>query len=82
MDCYCVEVVGVISLPQYVFAFYTTRIFKLERLILKWFVAKPSNDAQAKQLAMGTITTFAAWSVEGRGHDQILLRDFMGSTRS
>jgi hypothetical protein len=82
VDCYCVEVADAISLPHYVFAFYTTRVFKLERFILKWCVAKPSSDVQAKQLAMGVIDTFAAWSVEGRDHDQILLCDFMGSTRS
>ena len=45
------EIPGRISFPEFVFAFYTTLLFKLERLILKWTVSKPSTDAQARQLA-------------------------------
>lgn len=34
-DCYAVDVSGTISQEQYVAAFYTTAVFKLERLELK-----------------------------------------------
>ena len=37
---------------QYVTAFYTTWVFKLERLILKWAVSRPSTDTHA-ELARG-----------------------------
>ena len=52
-DCYTTEIPGQISFREFVFAFYTTLLFKLERLILKWIVSKPSTDAQARQLADG-----------------------------
>jgi len=81
-DCYATEIPGRISLAEFVFAFYTTFIFRLERLILKWVVAKPSTDAQARQLADGASERFAAWHVEDRSENEILMRDFRGRTRS
>jgi len=81
-DCYVTEVAKVISHSEYVEAFYTTAVFKLERLLLSWFVARPSTDAEAKELALGKRTAFAAWSVEARQPDQLLLSDFQGRTRS
>ena len=81
-DCYAASIAGAVSHEQYVAAFYTTAVFKLERLILKWAVSKPSTDAQARQLAAGTLDAFAAWRVEQRAVDQLLLCDFMGRTRS
>jgi hypothetical protein len=57
-------------------------VFKLERLILKWLVAKPSTDAEARELAVGDRNAFAAWSVEGRAADQLLMCDYLGRTRS
>jgi hypothetical protein len=81
-DCFATTVDRDVSLEQYVAAFYTTWVFKLERVILKWAVARPSTDAQAAQLAAGTLADFAAWRVERRAPDQLLLCDFMGRTRS
>lgn len=81
-DCYTVDIAGSVSHAQYVAAFYTTAVFKLERLILKWAISRPSTDAQAGQLAAGEIDSFAAWRVEKRSHDQLLLADLRGSTRS
>ena len=66
---------------QYVAAFYTTWLFKLERWILQ-LVSKPSSDVEATRLARGEIERFAAWSVEGRAEDQMLLCDYTGRTRS
>jgi len=71
-----------VSLAQYVTAFYTTRVFKLERWILKIAVSRPSTDAQAKQLATGSIDAFAAWQVEARSENQLLMSDFHRRTRS
>ncbi len=81
-DCYATDLPGTVSHAQYVEAFYTTWVFKLERFILKWAVRRPSTDEQARQLAAGTLDSFAAWSVEQRADNQILLCDFLGSTRS
>ena len=81
-DCYWTEVPGRVALPEFVFAFYTTPLFKLERFILKLAVAKPSTDIQARQLADGSIAEFAAWHVEGRSKNEILMCDLRGRTRS
>lgn len=81
-DCYVTEIAGSVSHEQFVAAFYTTVVFKLERVILKWAVSKPSTDIQAGQLASGVTDTFAAWQVEKRCENQLLMSDFQGRTRS
>lgn len=81
-DCYWTEIPGRISLSEYIQAFYSTSLFKLERLILELAVAKPSTDIQAGQLARGQRDQFAAWHVEARTNEQILMCDFHGRTRS
>jgi len=81
-DCFTVDVAGAVSQQQFVTAFYTSRLFRLERLILRWLVAKPSSDRQAEQLASGSIDRFAAWTVEGRAPNQLLVCDYQGRTRS
>jgi len=81
-DCYCTQISSAVTHSQYVHAFYTTSVFKLERSILKWVVSKPSSDAQVVLLAEGEIDTFAAWSVENRCENQLLLCDYQKRTRS
>ena len=81
-DCYSVDINGSVVLSDFVFAFYTTPVFKLERVVLKYLAAKPSTDYQARQLADGCIDTFAAWNVEQRTEKQLLMCDFRGRTRS
>jgi hypothetical protein len=81
-DCYFIDVPREVSHAEYVETFYTTTAFKVERHILAWLAAKPSSDRQAKKLATGEGDQFAAWSVEGRSANQLLLCDFMGKTRS
>lgn len=81
-DCYAVDVPWPVSQAEYVEAFYTTWVFTLERVLLAWLVARPSTDAQAAALASGSRGEFAAWRVEGRSDDQLLMCDFRGRTRS
>lgn len=81
-DCYWTEISERVSLPDFIFTFYTTPLFKLERFILKVFVAKPSTDIQARQLAEGSCNKFAAWHLEARGENELLVCDFVGRTRS
>jgi hypothetical protein len=80
-DCYVTDIPGDFSHAEYVTAFYTTWLFRLERALLR-LVRKPSTDAEAAQLAQGVRDAFAAWTVEARAPNQLLLRDFMGNTRS
>jgi hypothetical protein len=81
-DCYCIDISRTVSLAEYVQAFYTTPLFKLERLILKWLVSRPSTDEQARLLGVGSLAAFAAWTVEARDANQLLLCDLFGRTRS
>lgn len=81
-DCYGTDVARPVSLAEYLDAFYNSRLFRIERLILAWFVSRPSTDAQARELAAGTRDRYAAWNVEARAADQLLMCDFMGRTRS
>jgi len=81
-DCYCIEISHKVTHSQYVNAFYTTSVFKLERSILKWVVCKPSSDSQVVLLANGKTDTFSAWNVEKRCENQLLLCDYQKRTRS
>ncbi|WP_211841956.1 hypothetical protein [Massilia eburnea] len=81
-DCFAIDVPGQVAHAAFVEAFYTTSVFKLERLLLALFVSRPSNDAEARELAGGKREMFAAWSVEARAPGQLLMCDFAGSTRS
>jgi gamma-glutamylcyclotransferase (GGCT)/AIG2-like uncharacterized protein YtfP len=81
-DCYSLAIRASVSLARYAEAFYTSRVFGLERWILEWLAGKPSTDAEAKLLAEGRSTGFAAWTVEDRSADQLLLCDYLGRTRS
>ncbi|NBB16173.1 hypothetical protein GVN21_12470 [Caulobacter sp. SLTY] len=81
-DCFVTVVAGRVSHARFVEAFYTSRWFKLERLVLALVVAKPSTDADARRLAVGQSDAFAAWTVEARAPDQLLVCDFQSATRS
>lgn len=81
-DCYTAVILAQASQAQYVAAFYTTALFRLERILLGWLISRPSTDRQALELASGEADTFAAWEVEAREDDQLLLSDLRGRTRS
>lgn len=81
-DCYSTQLDEEIAFSRFVSAFYSTPLFRLERLVLRWLVRKPSTDADAAALGAGTRDHFAAWTVEQRRDDQLLLRDLTGRTRS
>ena len=82
-DCWAVDLPAAVSHAQYVEAFYTTWVFRLERWILRWAIARPSTDGEARALGAGTIGRFSAWSVEARAPGQLLMRDeFTRRTRS
>ena len=80
-DCYATRIEQPVSHAAFVAAFYTSWLFRLERSILR-LVDKPSTDDEARALARGERSSFAAWSVEARATDQIVMCDFLGRTRS
>ena len=79
-DCYATSVPAAITLPEFVEAFYTTRLFKLERWLLAKALNIRSSDEQALQLAQSKSEQFSAWKVENRSNHEILLD--AGQTRS
>ena len=81
-DCFVATVPGCIAQAAFIEAFYTTTLFKLERLALAVLLRRPSSDPEVRRLATGQASGFAAWTVEAREAEQILLRDFMGASRS
>ena len=81
-DCFSVPVSEAVSLSEFVYAFYTSPIFKLERLILRCLVNARSSDREARQLVDGTRDNFAAWRVGERTETQLLMCDRYERTRS
>lgn len=78
-DCYVTPVPCRVTAAEFIEAFYTTPIFKLERWLLS-VLRLPSTDMQARELALGQRASFAAWTVEARDEHQVLLA--AGRTRS
>jgi hypothetical protein len=81
-DCYVTGISVAVGLRPFVEAFYTTPLFKAERALLAAFAGRPSSDADAAALAAGSVQAFAAWRVEARRDDELLLADLSGRTRS
>jgi hypothetical protein len=81
-DCFSTDMLSNVSLAAFVEAFYTTWLFKLERFILRIAVSKPSTDDEPRRLSNGELERFAAWYVEYRAENQLLMCDFRNQTRS
>ncbi|MDM4764752.1 hypothetical protein [Pelomonas sp. SE-A7] len=81
-DCYATELASSHSHADFVAAFYSTSLFKLERWLIACLLKRPASDADARALGAGRLEHFAAWRVEGRATDQLLLCDIAGRTRS
>lgn len=81
-DSYRTEVQDHVPFSKFVFSFYTTWLFKIEAFILAYSVKRPSNDDQARELADGTRNEFAAWKIESRNENELLMCDMSGRTRS
>lgn len=80
-DCFATNMPINAAFATYVEAFYTSAAFRPERLMLS-LIGKASNDSDVRRLAHDDAKTFAAWSVEARAPDQLLLCDFLSRTRS
>lgn len=72
-DCFQTSLARDVSLEEYVNAFFNTWLFRIERLILKLTIGKPSTDADIARLANGSADHMAAWRVLERGDNQLLL---------
>ncbi len=81
-DYFSVRIERAVTLQEFIYAFYTTPVFKLERFLIRVFAKLPSTDEQARQLAAGSLARFAAWTVAERTESQLLLADIREQTRS
>lgn len=82
-DCYTAEVSGAVTLERLISAFYSSLVFRPERLLIGLIIpARRAGASEVAALAQGRSGRFSAWTVEARGADQILLCDFQQRTRS
>jgi len=81
-DCFSALIDRPVPLADFVVAFYTTPLFRVERLILRLLAASPSTDEEIRQLMAGSRATFAAWERSARTETQLLMSDRYGKTRS
>lgn len=81
-DCYVAECRGHIDLETYIKAFYTGRLFKIERWLIATIVKHKSSDEQLSDLINGRSQKFSAWTLEARTKDQLLMCDYQKRTRS
>lgn len=81
-DCFSAAVAQSVSLSAFVYAFYTSPVFRIERAILQILAGAPSTDAQAREVAEGSGSSFAIWRVGERTKTQLLMCDRFEKTRS
>ncbi len=81
-DCFCATVPASVSLSDFVFAFYTSPVFRIERWILAVVAGARSTDAEARALTNGSGNSFAVWRMEARTETQLIMGDRYGKTRS
>lgn len=72
-DTFTVDVAGPVTLAEFIESFYSTPLFKAERLVLRVLAKAPSTRADVAALAEGTSDRFAVWTVEERRGSEILL---------
>jgi hypothetical protein len=81
-DCFAVSVDQKVDLRDFVFAFYTSRIFRIEGFILRVLLGVSAGRADAHALAAGTAGRFSVWYVGQRTPSQLLMCDRYERTRS
>jgi hypothetical protein len=81
-DCFAVTIGYPVGLSDFVVAFYTSPLFRIERLLLRLVVNAPSSRRQACAVAQGSAAEFAAWYVGERTATQLLMCDRYERTRS
>lgn len=80
-DAYALRLPRAVPLAEFVEAFYTTRLFKLERAVLA-LLGKRSSNAMARAVARGEGERIAVWTTEARTADELLMHEDSGVTRS
>jgi hypothetical protein len=72
-DCYYIDIQQDVSLSDYILTFFSTPIFRMERLLLNLVPSGRSNEQCVLDLAAGTGNKMAGWKTENRDDNQLLL---------
>jgi hypothetical protein len=81
-DCFSITVSRPVSLAEFVRAFYSSPVFRIERLLLRLLAGSPSSDVQVRAVAEGAGDSLAVWRVGARTETQLLMCDRFERTRS
>ena len=81
-DCFQVVIAKSATHSEFVQAFYTTWLFRLERCVLALALRRRISDEEVSALADDRSNRFAVWHVEARSENQMLLADNSGHTKS
>ncbi|MFG6467172.1 hypothetical protein [Roseateles sp. BYS87W] len=80
-DAYSLPLPRPVALAEFVEAFYTSWLFKLERAVLA-LAGRRSTDALARAVAQGQAERLAVWTVQARTAHELLMHEDSGVTRS
>jgi hypothetical protein len=81
-DCFAVTVDREVDLNDFVIAFYTSPLFRIEGFILHTLIGVSSSVPEARAVAGGSSDKFSAWYVGQRTATQLLMCDRYERTRS
>jgi hypothetical protein len=81
-DCFAVMVDHKVELDDFILAFYTSWVFKIEGFLLHALLGMSASEADARALAGGTAGGFSAWYVGQRTPTELLMCDRYERTRS
>lgn len=81
-DCFYVDIPADVTLSDYILAFFSTPIFRMERLLLNLIPSGRSNAQCVLDLASGAGERMAGWKTETRNENQLLLAVGNGPIRT
>lgn len=82
IDCFATEIDRPVTLSDLLETFFSTPLFRVERLILRTMTRMPTSDQEVSALANGTSDRFALWRTEARDAQQLLMAVGQGPIRS
>lgn len=81
-DCFSVDVSRKVILNEFILEFFSTPIFRIERLILAILPSGRSTRQDIADLASGLSETMAIWKVETRFDTQLIMSAGSGPVRT
>ncbi|MTI09151.1 hypothetical protein [Curvivirga aplysinae] len=72
-DAFVGQIDGIVTLEDYILAFFDSPIFRIERSILSLFLLRRIKQSEIKELASGRSQQFALWKTKKRNEEELLL---------